>query len=180
LHLGCEIPPSATPNGSLEDIDPSRLLPYQGPVRGLFDDGIEPEVFGTPADQEGSKDRQLVERVRFSGLVIVVRATTVSDEGYDANGRLEVEFSPVEAPILGDLRTFSRGADSLRVTVSSGTSSYSLIRSNQNDLIGKQLILCLGHFIDTGKPTLHWHAMADSPKVRKAVTAAASMAELVN
>jgi hypothetical protein len=156
------------------------LLPYQGPVRGLFDDGIDTEVFGAPNDEASLEDRRLTERIRSAGLVVVVRATTVSDEGYDLNGRLEVDLTPVEKPIYGKLATFTQGSDSIRVNVSPGTGSYTLTRSNQNDLIGKQLILCIGRFLENGKPILHWHAMADSPKVRQAVTAAASMADLEN
>jgi hypothetical protein len=155
------------------------LLSYQGPVRGLFDDGIDSEVFGSVDDQESVSDNRLAERVRASGLVVVVRVTTVSDEGFDATGRLEVDLSPVETPILGSVASFSKDSDSIRLALSPGTLSHSLLRSNQNDLIGKRLILCVGRFIDQGNPVVHWHAMADSPKVRTAVNAAASVAELV-
>jgi hypothetical protein len=178
LALGCNVPPATVPNGSNAPIDASLLLSYQGKLRGLFDDGIDTEVFGAPDEGDATDEPRLTERVRASKVVVVVVVTTVNDEFYSQDGRLDIEFTPAEKPIYGSLTSFTDGTEPLHVNVNPGTGSFVLLRSNQSDLIGKRLILFLGRFLENGIPVIHWHAVADGPKVRNVVTTAASMADL--
>jgi hypothetical protein len=170
----CEVPHPSQP-ASLTSSDDKMLLPYQGPVRSLFDDGIDPTLFGADNDLAGENDRRLNERIRSATVVVVVQVTTVSDESNASLDHLELEVEPVERPILGSVQD---GNQPLRLNMSPGTASYGLARSNQRDLIGKRIILCLGRFLENGQPVTHWHGMAADPQSRNAVAKAASIADL--
>jgi hypothetical protein len=174
--VGCEIPTAKTPE--TEPVNLADLLPYQGPVRSLFDDGIDPTVFGTPDERGGEDDPRLLERIRTSTLVVVVQVVTVTNEGSGQDERLELELRPVENSYRDTAGMVAPAGDPLKVSMGPGTASFALARSNQSDLIGKRLILCLGQFVENGKAVTHWHGMTDSPKVRQSVTSAASVADL--
>jgi len=175
--FGCDIPPPSNPSSSTNG-DSALLMPFQGPIRGMFDDGIDAEVFGATDDRSGAKDPKLSDRVRASDLVVVVQVTTVTEEGERQTGRLDLEFQPVDGVIRGTLSNLLQGNETLHVPMKPGTASYSLVMTNQSDLIGKRLILCAGRFLENGAPVMHWHGMADSPNIRTTVVAAASVADL--
>lgn len=176
LFFGCEVPapasPSATASGG------GILLPFSGANRGLFDDGIDAEVFGAPGEGTGSADSRLKNRIRASNVVFAAQVTTVTDQSDGSTGGIELEMSPVEKPFLGSLTPFQDGSTTVRLTMRPGTIGYALLRSNQNDLIGKRLIVCLGRFDENGAAVVRWHGTEDTPRVRQSVAAAASMAEL--
>jgi hypothetical protein len=174
--VACEIPTARAPQAESADI--ADLLPYQGPVRSLFDDGIDPTVFGTPDERGGEQDPRLHERIRTATLVMVAQVVTVTNEGSGQGERLELELQPVEKPFRDTSGIVTTASDPLKVSIGPGTASFALARSNQSDLISKRLILCLGQFVENGKAITHWHGMADSPKVRQSVTSAASVADL--
>ncbi|MGC4065994.1 MAG: hypothetical protein QM784_15360 [Polyangiaceae bacterium] len=175
--VGCDIPTARTPETS-NSVNLANLLPYQGPVRSLFDDEINPTVFGTPDERGGEDNPRLLERIRTSTLVVVAQVVTVTNEGSGQDERLELELRAVNPPFRDTAAMVTQGSDPLKVSMGPGTASFALARSNQSDLIGKRLILCLGQFLENGKAITHWHGMADSPKVRQSVTSAASVADL--
>lgn len=176
---GCEIPPATTAKSGAPSSD-ALALSFEGPLRGAFDDGIDVEVFGAPGDRDPAADPRLADRVRAASLVVVVQVTTVTQEGATQSGHLDLELQVVEAPIRGALPRDQSPDEPIHVAMRPGTASYSYVLSNQSDLIGKRIILCLGRFQENGMLVSHWHGLMDAPRVRAAVLSAASVADLEN
>jgi hypothetical protein len=154
------------------------LLPYEGPMRVLFDDAIDPEVFSTPADLTTDKaDHRMGERIRGSTFVVPVIVVTVTDETNAQTGRLELELVPVDRPIRGSLTPHVQPGDPIKVRLGPASAGFALVRSNLNELVGRRMNLCWGRFAEGSQAVEHWHAFSDTPKTKLAIAKAAAIVD---
>lgn len=174
--FGCGSGLDTTPKAPPTSASAADLTPYEGPLRVLFDDAIDPEVFSTSAEMSlGTSDKRLSERIRNASFVVTVAVATVTDEKSGSSGRLELELLPVDRPIRGSLTAYVSPGETIKVRLGSASAGYALVRSNQNELVGKRLNLCWGRFANGGKVVDHWHAFADTPRARVAIAKAAAI-----
>lgn len=174
--LGCESSAGTAAQGASGPDDISDLLPYEGPMRVLFDDAIDAEAFsestGIPLS---SGDSRLVERIRMSTFVVPVVVVTATDDQQANSGLVELELLPVDPPFRGELTAHVRPGEPIRVSLPPSSAGYALVRSNQRELVGKRLNLCWSRFSRGGGGEVHWHAFSDAPRTRLAIEKAAAV-----
>jgi hypothetical protein len=178
FSLNCDVStgPGSRPTATPDSV--AGLLPYLGPIRGLFDDAIDPEVFATSAELAvGTTDRRIMERLRSSTFVVPVVVVTVTDERDAQTGRMELELVPVDNPVRGKLAPNFQSGESIKVRLGSGSPGFALVRSNQTELVGKRMNLCWGRFVEESKAVEHWHAFSDTPNTKLAIAKAAAIVD---
>lgn len=155
--------------------DIADLLPYEGPVRVLFDDAIDPEVFSQSSGASPSDDLRLIERIRTSTFVVPITVVTVTDDQESKSGHVELEMLPADPPLRGVLTPHVQPGEPIRVTLPPTSAGYALVRSNQRELVGKRLNLCWGRFVQGDTAVIHWHAFSDAPRTKLAIEKAAAV-----
>jgi hypothetical protein len=152
--------------------------PLTASLRALFDDAIDPEVFSTPAESAfEASDRRISDRIRYASFVVTVVVVTVTDESSSSSGHQELELMPVDPPIHGTLEPFVSPGEPIRVRLGGNSVSTALVRSYQNELVGKRMNLCWGRFVDGAETVDHWHAFSDSPKTKQLLKRAAAIVD---
>lgn len=160
-------PQAATPNDSV-------LLPYGGPIRVLFDDSFDPEVFAHSSLSSPS-DMRLLERFRSSAFVVPAVVVTVTEQHQSDTGHVDLELLPVAAPLHGSLAPHFAPGEPIRLEIRTTDAGYSALRANQSELIGKRLNLFWNRFLEGLDARSHWHACSDSPKTKLALLRAAAI-----
>ncbi len=152
------------------------LVPYNGPMRVLFDDGIDPGFFSITAEAGlGTTDHRILERLRGSLFMVPVVVVTVTDEHSGQDGKVELELMPADRPIRGTLAPYFGSGEPIKVRLGPSSSGYSMLRSAQTELVGKRMNLCWARFSDGTVAVEHWHALSDTPKMRLAIAKAAAI-----
>jgi hypothetical protein len=154
--------------------DESALVPYEGPMRVLFDDSFDPEVF-TRSSLNNPSDKRLIERFRGSAFVVPVVVVTVTEQRQANSGHVDLELQPVSAPLHGSLAPYFEPGEPIRLEIRPTDAGYALLRANQSDLIGKRLNLFWNRFSEGSGAASHWHACSDSPKTKRAILRAAAI-----
>ena len=163
LLLGCGAAGANRPGGG--DLDVQDLVPYQGALAVLYDDGIDPEVLGAsdngvPAD----RDPRLIERLRTADIVVPVVVATSTQNSDRNSAAVELILRPSGPPLLG-----AAPEDLIHVVLSPNSPSFSLVVENSDALMGAHLILFETTFAEGGRAVAHWHAKPDTPAVRAAI-----------
>lgn len=156
--------------------DLAGLLPYDGPIRVLFDDSIDADAFSPlESPQSSLTDLRLVERIRTAAFVVPVTVVTVTEQHEAAAGHVDLELLPVAPPLHGSLTPFFQPDEPIKVEIPPSGAGYALVRANQAELIGKRLNLCWGRFVEDSTVRTHWHAFSDSAKTKIALLRAAAV-----
>lgn len=176
FFAGCDASTSALVRPANSTDSAANLMAYTGPMRVLFDDGIDPDVFAPAMEATiSTSDRRISERLRGSVFVVNAQIVTVTTERSDEDGRVELELQPTEPPIHGRLAPYAAVGEPFKVYLGRTSSGYSLLKSSQNDVVGKRLNLCWARFAEGNLPVEHWHALADTPKTKLAIAKAAAI-----
>lgn len=145
------------------------LPPFTQADAQLFDDAFAPEVLGTDVASGSDLLRQ---RARAADGAVPCRVTTVSRTAGEGGDYL-VEVVPVEPALKGPAASGSLG-----LTVVHGSPSYPLVRSLDTGLVGARLVLFYKRFSSPEAEVLHWHAEADTLRVRQTAQSAALLGEM--
>lgn len=160
-------PPVVTPNDA-------GVLPYEGPMRVLFDDSFDPEIFARSSLSSPS-DMRLLERFRGAAFVVPVTVVTVTEQHQSDTGHVDLELMPVAAPLHGSLAAYFEPGEPIRLEIRPTDAGYALLRANQSELIGKRLNLFWNRFSEGENQRSHWHACSDSPRTKLALLRAAAI-----
>lgn len=170
--MGCGSALSGSPQVAAPN--DSALLPYDGPIRVLFDDSFDPEVFAHSALSSPSNMR-LLDRFRGAAFVVPVVVVTVTEQHQSDTGHVDLELLPVSAPLHGSLAPHFAPGEPIRLEIRTTDAGYSALRANQSELIGKRLNLFWNRFSEGSAARSHWYACSDSPKTKLALLRAAAI-----
>ncbi|MCA9640632.1 MAG: hypothetical protein H6718_33430 [Polyangiaceae bacterium] len=139
---------------------PSGLPPYTATSAGLFDDTLASEIFDMPSAEQtpAQQQRRLRGRVTEADLVVQVRVSTVTRDGTGENVRYNLSLTPVAAPLKGQV------SGAIEVEVGPTSPSFALVRSEDTRLVGRQLLLLLKRFDESGAVTNHFRGEAATPE----------------
>lgn len=143
----------------------SELPTYHAQSRLLFDDDIGGISLGGAMPQpESQLGNLLSRRILEASTIIVCQIQTITEEraGDTLNARLEFRGQ-------GRLLASPGQAQCPAISVSSQSYSFQLIHHASNALIGKNIVLFLKEFNESGQSVLHWHGEPDGPRIRDEV-----------
>lgn len=142
------------------------LPPYDAAAAALLDDGFSPEIFGMSSGDSAAKNRELLRRAAAAQAIIAARVVTITRDADTTDNSLayQLVLSPVGRPLAG-----SWSGHQITVEVGPKNPAFPLIDSAGTELAGRPVILFLRLYEEGGRATLHFHAEADTPAMRKAV-----------
>jgi hypothetical protein len=151
------------------------LPPYTAAEATLFDDTLDPEIFGAElSGMEAGGDTKLAERTRRADSVVAVRVATVTREGGRSEGAAyELSLVPVGPPLSG-----APVEGTLTVTIRAKSPSFPLVRRADTAFTGAQLILFFKRYNQQGQAVAHWHGKPDNEAVRVAVERARLLSDV--
>lgn len=150
--------------------------PYEGQMRELFDDQIDPAAVGLAMDGSSpAHDPLLRPRAQAADLVARMRVQTVTRDSVGARtsyvlnlqvGRPELMPPKLEQP-------------SVEITITPEQGSFGIVQSLESSLRGRTFIGFVKRFAGPeAGPELHWHFTADSEEVAQVIEEVRVMEEL--
>ncbi|MCA9632085.1 MAG: hypothetical protein KC766_30735 [Myxococcales bacterium] len=146
--------PSATSSST-----PLGLPAYTATSAALFDDTMASEIFDMPSAEQtpAQRQRQLYGRVSEADVIVQVRVSTVTRDGTGEDVRYTLSLSAVATPLRGEVDA------PIEVVVGPTSPSFALVRSEDTRLVGRQLLLLLKRFDESGTRTNHFRGEAATP-----------------
>jgi hypothetical protein len=147
------------------------LPPYTAIDAQLFDHALTPEAFGIIS---AATDDKLEMRARAAEGILPMRITTVSrdTDGEDTNS-YELTAVPVAPALKGP-----PPEGPLVLSVDSWSPSYGMLQTLESRLAGTAVLVFYRRYREGASVALHWHAEADTERVRAAVENAKLVAEV--
>jgi hypothetical protein len=156
LILGCSATyQTGQPTGTLPRLTPEDAV--------LFDDSFSPEVLGVGAEP-ADRDPELPARVERSDRVESVAISTVTADTDGTEMGYQLTFQPIAPSLPG-----SRPSDPIVITVRPTSASYAFVKTADMALVGGRYVLFWRRYGEGGRAVLHWHAVMDTPEMRRAV-----------
>jgi len=146
------------------------LPPFSAIDAQLFDHAITPEAFGIVV---AATDDKLEKRARGAEGILPMRITTVSRDSNGDKDSYELQLVPVAPPLKGP-----PPSGPMVLTVDSWSPSYSSLQTLESRLVGTPVLLFYRRYQDAEGVALHWHAEADTPRVRASIENAKVLAEI--
>ena len=173
---GCSKNNSTTPN---------ELTPWEGRIRSLFDDSIDPSSVGLPPTTTDPNDVN-VSRGQAAHSVLRTRVNTITLDSKERDIKYIVEMQVVGEPIVG-----TRPSDNiLTLVITSDSPSFGLLRSKDMRITGTRFIAFLREF-PRGKPidkfddesssvVIHWYLARDTPETVAAARKGAKLEPILD
>jgi hypothetical protein len=140
----------------------SGLPPFTAIDAQLFDHALTPETFGIIS---AATDDKLEKRARAAEGVLPMRITTVSrDTDDEEKNNYEITVVPVAPALKGPPPD-----GPLVLSVDSWSPSYAMLKTLQSRLAGTPVLLFYRRYNEGSSVALHWHAEADTERVRTAI-----------
>jgi hypothetical protein len=170
LWLGCAGGTTAAP-----PVHATPALPvYEGSLRELFDDGIDPSSVGlADVTYRPRADPALRNRTLKAEVVTRVRVSTVTVDVAAGQPVYHVQLSFVGTPFV------QRGFPDATVSLSirSDSPAFGVVKWLDTRLIGKTFIGFVRRFAGAEEPRISFHLSADSAEVVTAIQDAKTFAE---
>lgn len=166
LVFGCGSSSPREANSSHSGLPPFTAIDAQ-----LFDHALTPEVFGIIS---AATDDKLEKRARAAEGVLPMRITTVSrdTDGEDKNS-YEITVVPMAPALKGP-----PPEGPLVLSVDSWSPSYTMLQTLESRLAGTPVLIFYRRYKEGSAVALHWHAEADTERVRAMVENARLVAEV--
>jgi hypothetical protein len=149
----------------------SGLPPFTAIDAQLFDHALTPETFGIIS---AATDDKLDKRARAAEGVLPMRITTISRDTNDEDeNNYEITVVPTAPALKGP-----PPEGPLVLSVDSWSPSYSMLETLQSRLAGTPVLLFYRRYNEGSSVALHWHAEADTQRVRAVVENARIVAEV--
>lgn len=149
----------------------SELPPYTQDAARLFDDAFSQAVLDLPERSTPDARRRFAARVREADVIGVVKVQTVSSEGGGAYVRYTLSCS-WQSAVKGD----PQGAVELQVDPNNP--SFAAISGHDSRLIGRELVLFIKLFNESGQGTFHFHAEAHNTQISDQIQRELALIEL--
>lgn len=146
-------------------------MPFTAIDAQLFDHALTPEAFGIIS---AATDDKLEKRARAAEGVLPMRITTISrdTDGEDTNS-YELTVVPMGPPLKGP-----PPQGPLVLSVDSWSPSYAMLQTLESRLAGTPVLIFYRRYKEGSSVALHWHAEADTQRVRATVENARLVAEV--
>ena len=137
-------------------IELSKLPPYAGRDKELFDDSIEASALGMTMDKPTFRgDAKFRERAQKAGTVARVKITTVTIDKVDDRSTYHLTMAVIGAPIAGQ-------ADAaLELTLREGDNAFPLVNQLREGLRDKTLLAMWKRFHEGDGANAHFYAAPD-------------------
>ncbi|MCU0657781.1 MAG: hypothetical protein MUF64_21730 [Polyangiaceae bacterium] len=167
--LGC------SPSGPSLRYDLSKLPPYEGELAQLFDDSIDPAVFGLTMAESGNLEfnPKFRRRTQDADVLSVVRITTVTVSKAEGKSSFALRFEKTrdfKAPFDDELQD-------LAVTEQT-PQMFSIISAVQARARGRSMIGFWKRFRQQDRAVLHVQFQPDNPDTTKAIQDALALEDL--
>lgn len=153
----------------------SDLPRWEGPLRSLFDDVIDPAAVGLSMEpQSPAEDLWLRSRAQNADLVARMRVQTVTRERVGARTTYTLNLQvgmPTLMPAHIDDTT-------IELVIKNGSPAFGVVSSLDSQLRGKIFIAFVSRFMGLEGPELHWHLTADTEEVARVVRELAVLDEV--
>jgi len=148
---------------------------WEGELRTLFDDEIDPAAVGMAMDgRSPGSDPMLRLRAQAAEIVARMRVQTVNRNTRGARKSYTVVLQvgkPALLPLIFNTNT-------VELVVTQETGAYGVVQNLESTLGGKVFIGFVRRFAGVDGPELHWHLAADHAEVAQIVQEIAVMEEL--
>lgn len=136
------------------------LPPYTAEAAALFDDTLASEIFGVPGAEQtpAHQQRRLYGRVSEADVIVPVRVATVTRDGIGEHVRYNLSLAPIADPLRGSTE------GTVEVEVGPTSPSFALVRSEDTRLVGRQLLLLMKRFDESGVTTNHFRGEPATPE----------------
>lgn len=153
---------------------PSSASPWEGRLKSLFDDSIDPSAIGLAGTTATTSGGVLQARAEEAHHIVRVRVTTVSTEGSNRTLRYLITLRVTGDPIAGPRPP----SDTIQIVIGQDNPTFALAKTQDIRLTGTSFIAFLREFDQDGSPVVHWHLARDGEDVVKAARDAAVLSEL--
>lgn len=161
--MGCA---QTTQGTSLSD-----LPPYTPDAARLFDDAFSAGVFEMPERSDPDSRRRFAARVREADVIGVAKIQTVSSEGGGEFLRYTLSCTWLSA-----VKGHPQGSVELQVVPTNP--SFAAIHGQDARLMGREIVLFIKLFNESGEGTFHFHAEAHSASITERIQRELALIEL--
>ncbi len=155
---------------------PAGSLPrWEGDLRTLFDDEIDPVAVGMAMDgRSPGTDPMLRSRAQAAEIVARMRVQTLNSNTRGAANSYSVVLQIGQPPLL----PLAYETDTVELIITPESGAYGMVQNLESKLQGWVFIGFVRRFAGVEGPELHWHLAADHAEVANIVKEIAVMEEL--
>ncbi len=175
ISLACATAAACGGNGSEANVPMGSLPRWEGELRTLFDDEINPVAVGLAMDgRSPAADPLLRLRAQSAEIAARMRVQTVTRDTVGARTSytltLQIGMPPL-LPLKLDVKTID-------LTITPATGAFGIVQSLEASMRGRTFIGFAHRFAGVEEPELHWHLAADHAEVAQIVQEIAVLEEL--
>ena len=169
LLVACRAKPKA------KSADDEAFPPYDGQLRELFDDHINPAAVGLAMDG-GSPANDPLLRLRSQAADIVARmkVQTVTRDSVGAKTTFVLAMQVGQPPLM----PAKMEEHSIELSITPDMGAFGIVQSLEAKLRGHTFVGFVKRFEGDDGPVLHWHLTADDPEVAQVVQEVKVLEEL--
>jgi hypothetical protein len=137
-------------------VELSRLPPYTGRDKELFDDSIEASAVGMTMDKPTFRgDARFRERAQRATMVARVKITTVTIDKVDDRSTYHLTMAVIGVPLAGS------GESALELTLREGENAFPLVNQLREGLRDRTLLAMWKRFREGDDASAHFYAAPD-------------------
>ena len=165
---------ACTPLTPAETGSARSTAPWEGRLRDLFNDSIDPSAVGLTGISSSNAGGAVSARAEEAQFIVRVRVATVTTEGVGKDLRYLITLRVIGDPIAGP-RT---PGDTIQISIGQDNPTFGIAKAKDMQLAGVQFIGFLREFNQLGTPVMHWHLARDGQDVLDAVRNVAVLSEV--